>query len=42
MSTTNYGNVYFVGVARIAGGAIVVANYSYNTETDLGAVKQVK
>ena len=36
-----YGNVFFLGVARIADEAIVVASHSYNTETDLSAVKQV-
>ena len=41
MSGVNYGNVYFLGVARIAGQAIVISSYSYNTETDLSAVKQV-
>ena len=36
------GNVFFLGVARIAGDqGIVVASHSYNTATDLGAVKQV-
>lgn len=39
--STSYGNVFFLGVARIAGQGIVVASHSYNTETDLGAVKQV-
>lgn len=34
-------NVYYLGVARIAGQGIVVASYSYNTETDIGGVKQV-
>lgn len=38
--STIYGNVFFLGVARNAGQAIVIASYSYNTETDLGAVKQ--
>eukprot|EP01038_Epipyxis_sp_PR26KG_P009136 gene9136-12322_t len=37
----SYGNVLFLGVARIANQGIVVASYSYNTETDLGGVKQV-
>jgi hypothetical protein len=36
-----HGNVYFVGVARMSGGSIIVASYSYNTTTDLQAVKQV-
>lgn len=35
------GNVYFLGVARIAGQAIILASHSYNTDTDLNAVKQV-
>ena len=40
--STSYGNVFFLGVARIAGQqGIVVASHSYNTKTDLGAVKQV-
>jgi hypothetical protein len=30
-----------MGVARIADEAIIVASHSFNTETDLGAVKQV-
>jgi len=37
----SYGNVFFLAVARMAGQGIVVASYSYNTETDLGGVKQV-
>lgn len=36
-----YNNVYFVAAARMAGQAIVIASFSYNTETELGAVKQV-
>jgi hypothetical protein len=36
-----YQNVFFLGVARMQGYGIVVASYSYNTETDLGGVKQV-
>jgi hypothetical protein len=39
--STSYGNVFFLGVARIANQAIIVASHSYNTVTDLGAVKQV-
>lgn len=40
--STPYGNVFFLGVARIASQqGIIVASHSYNTETDLGAVKQV-
>jgi len=35
------GNVLYLGVARIAGEAIVIASYSYNVETDIKAVKQV-
>jgi hypothetical protein len=38
---TSYGNVYFLGVARIQGAGYVIASYSYNTETDIGGVKQV-
>ncbi len=41
MSNASYGNVFFLGVARMAGQGIVVASYSYNTETDLNGVKQV-
>ena len=41
MSNASYGNVYFLGVARVAGQGIIVASYSYNTETDLNGVKQV-
>jgi hypothetical protein len=36
-----YGNVFFLGVARLAGSGIVVASHSYNTETDIDGVKQV-
>ena len=39
--STSYGNVFFMGVARISGQASVVASHSYNTETNLDAVKQV-
>lgn len=39
--STSYGNVFFLGVARIAGQGIIVASHSYNTETDLGAIRQV-
>ena len=38
---SGYGNVFFLGVARMAGQGLVIASYSYNTETDLGGVKQV-
>lgn len=41
MASQSYGNVYFLGVARISGQAYVVASYSYNSETDIGGVKQV-
>ncbi len=41
MSKQFYNNVHFVGVARVAGQAIVIASYSYNSETDLAGVKQV-
>jgi len=41
MSTPFYENVFFVGVARMAGQGIVIASYSYNTDTDIGGVKQV-
>jgi len=36
-----FNNVHFLGVARVAGQALVVASYSYNSETDLAGVKQV-
>ena len=40
--STSYGNVFFVGVARLAGQGIVVASHSYNNDTDFqDAVKQV-
>jgi hypothetical protein len=38
---SSYGNVYFLGVARIAQVAYVVAAFSYHTETDINAIKQV-
>lgn len=38
---TSYGNIFFTAVARIAGNGIIVCSHSYNTETDLDAVKQV-
>ena len=41
MSAPFYSNVFFMCAARMAGQAIIVASYSYNTETELGAVKQV-
>ena len=41
MATTNYNNVYFLCAARMAGQGNIIASYSYNTETELGAVKQV-
>jgi hypothetical protein len=34
-------NVLFMGVARIAGQAVVICSHSFNSETDLGSVKQV-
>lgn len=36
-----FNNVHFLGVARVAGQGIIIASYSYNSETDLGGVKQV-
>lgn len=41
--STFYGNVYFLGVARVANkGGIVMAHISYNgSETDLNGVRQV-
>ena len=42
MSSPQYfGNLHFLGVARVAGQGIVVASHSYNTETDLNGVRQV-
>lgn len=41
MSATSNANVYFVGVARTVGPSIIIASYSHNNTTDLGAVKQV-
>ena len=38
---THFNNVFFLGVARMAGQGLVIASYSYNTETDLSGVKQV-
>lgn len=36
-----YGNVHFMGVARVAQGqGIVIASHAYNSEIDLNAVKQ--
>jgi hypothetical protein len=43
MSSPNppaYNNVLFVCAARMAGQAIIVASYSYNSDTDLSPVKQ--
>ena len=37
----SYQNVLFLGVARMAGQAFVMASLPYNSETDLGAVRQV-
>jgi hypothetical protein len=34
-------NVYYVGVARMGDQPLIPASFSYNTETDPGAVKQV-
>ena len=36
-----YNNIHFVGVAKVAGQAIVIASLSYNCEIDLKGVKQV-
>jgi len=42
MSQSNYyDNVYFLAVARIQQQGIVVASYSYNSETNIDGVKQV-
>lgn len=41
MASQSYGNVHFVGVARIAGQGIVIASLAYNAEIDIGGVKQV-
>lgn len=40
-NSNGYGNVYFLGVARVASSAMVVASLSYNTDTDLNGVRQV-
>lgn len=41
MANQFYGNVQFLGVARVAQGqGIVIASHAYNTETDLNGVKQ--
>lgn len=37
-----HGNIHFVAVARLSfGNGIIMTSHSYNTETDLNAVKQV-
>lgn len=36
-----YNNVLFLGCARLPGQAIILASFSYNSETDLDAVRQV-
>ena len=37
----SFGNVHFLGVARVAQGqGIVIASHAYNSETDLNGVKQ--
>lgn len=45
MSTPNtgtyYGNVHFIGVARIAGTGIILASHAYHSKTDLNGVRQV-
>lgn len=41
MASNFYEKVFFLGIARMAGQGIVVASYSYNTDTDLSGVKQV-
>ena len=38
---THFNNVFFLGVDRMAGQGLVIASYSYNTETDLSGVKQM-
>jgi hypothetical protein len=38
---SKYNNVLFLGVARLPGNAVILASFSYNAETDLGAVRQV-
>jgi len=42
-ATTKYfGNVHFLGVARVVGGrGIVMASHAYNTETYLNGIKEV-
>lgn len=41
MASQSFGNVHFVGVARMAGQGVVVASFSYNAEIDIGGIKQV-
>mmetsp|Transcript_35693 Transcript_35693/g.33835 ORF Transcript_35693/g.33835 Transcript_35693/m.33835 type:complete len:233 (+) Transcript_35693:95-793(+) len=38
---TSHGNIFFAAVARIAGHGVIVCSHSYNTETELDAVRQV-
>ncbi len=38
---TSFGNVYFLGVARVDPSPVVVANYSYHSEIDIDGVKKV-
>ena len=40
-NSQGFNNVHFVGVARVAGQANLVASYCYNSEIDLKGVKQV-
>ena len=39
--STGFGNVYFLGVARIEGKSIVVGSYAYHSQIDISAVKQL-
>ena len=34
-------NIHFLGVGRVAGQGIVIADYSYKSKTDITGVKQV-
>jgi len=35
-----YGNVHFLGVARVQGQGIVIASHNHHTQTDLNGIKQ--
>uniref|UniRef100_A0A7S0SW64 V-SNARE coiled-coil homology domain-containing protein n=1 Tax=Chromulina nebulosa TaxID=96789 RepID=A0A7S0SW64_9STRA len=38
---TYFGNVYFLGIARLADKAYVIASLAYNSETDIDGIKKV-